>query len=348
MEVTEIEDELARQELSEQIAGLAALTVGHLIPDYLNNQPEQIHHIELLLMLFKQLGNVRLDILPKVYIDELKGHINGANALISKIRDASVKRKTSGPGWFELIKDIRNSYGTYFRELAPIISFSSLTSAGREQLEKETVKVFDDLQLQAKNQAKGFEGKLAEELLKVSNLRNEIEQTVEKAKQAAEEVGVVQHAIHFKQEADDHKSAANRWLWVTSLLGLLTLALAIGSIVLYFSNLPSWSTSQSIQLAVSKVIIFSVLFYGLVGSARIYRSHRHNYVVNKHRQNALSTFEAFAKAARDEQTKSAVLLQTTQCIFSPQHSGYISQDSDAGNYSSVLEVIRGIAAPQSK
>jgi hypothetical protein len=41
-------------------------------------------------------------------------------------------------------------------------------------------------------------------------------------------------------------------------------------------------------------------------------------VVDQHRQNALSTFETFMKAASDEQMKNAVLLQATQAILTPQ------------------------------
>ncbi len=95
-----------------------------------------------------------------------------------------------------------------------------------------------------------------------------------------------------------------------------------------------------------KLIIFSVLFAALIWVGRIYRAHRHNYIINKHRQNALSTFETFVKAASDEQTKSAVLLQATQCIFSPQHSGYISKESEPSTYPQVLEIIRGISGSQ--
>jgi hypothetical protein len=88
--------------------------------------------------------------------------------------------------------------------------------------------------------------------------------------------------------------------------------------------------------------MFSGLFAGVVWMGRIYRAHRHNYVINKHRQNALSTFETFAKAAADEQTKAAVLLQATQSIFSLQQSGYLSQESESAGYPQVLEIIRGL------
>jgi hypothetical protein len=275
----------------------------------------------------------------------MMSYVKSARDLLIRVQSSA---EQSGPAWFQLVKEIKDSYGTYFREIIPIVAYSATTSDERDRLKAEARLNLDHLKMQAENQAKQFEASLAEELQKVSTLRDEIEQIVDKAKQAAQQVGVVQHAIHFKEEADHYAKAAKRWLWVTGLLGLITLVLAAISIILYFGDLPNWNTTQGIQLAISKVIIFSVLFFGLISSSRIYRSHSHNYVINKHRQNALSTFEAFAKSAADDQTKSAVLLQTTQCIFSPQHTGYISQESDSSSYSPIVEIIRGIAGSQGK
>ena len=75
-------------------------------------------------------------------------------------------------------------------------------------------------------------------------------------------------------------------------------------------------------------------------------SHQHNFVVNQHRQNALTSFETFAKAANDDQTKSAVLLQATNCIFSPQASGYADSAVEAPGSPRIMEIIRNMAAKE--
>jgi hypothetical protein len=80
----------------------------------------------------------------------------------------------------------------------------------------------------------------------------------------------------------------------------------------------------------------------------MYRSQWHNHVVNKHRQNALSTFETFVKAASDEQTKNAVLIQATQCIFSQQPTGFVAHDSDGAPSPQILEIVRGVVADKGK
>ena len=71
------------------------------------------------------------------------------------------------------------------------------------------------------------------------------------------------------------------------------------------------------------------------------RAHRHNEVVNRHRQNALSSFETFVAAARaDEQTKNAVLLEATRSIFALQPTGYDSTDAESAGSSQLIEVMR--------
>jgi hypothetical protein len=64
-------------------------------------------------------------------------------------------------------------------------------------------------------------------------------------------------------------------------------------------------------------------------AAKNYRTHRHLVVVNQHRQSALRTFEAFIKAASgDDQTKNAVLLEATRCIFAPANTGYLGGEEE--------------------
>ena len=89
-------------------------------------------------------------------------------------------------------------------------------------------------------------------------------------------------------------------------------------------------------------MIFSILSYIVVWSGKIYKAHKHNYVVNRHRQNALSSFETFIKATSDDATKNAVLIQATQSIFVPQHTGYIGYESDILSSPQILEIIKDV------
>jgi hypothetical protein len=72
--------------------------------------------------------------------------------------------------------------------------------------------------------------------------------------------------------------------------------------------------------------------------AKNFLSHKHNSIVNKHRQNALMTYSALADAASSEEAKDIVLNHAASCIFSPQETGYIKNES-AGNNKSIVELL---------
>lgn len=98
------------------------------------------------------------------------------------------------------------------------------------------------------------------------------------------------------------------------------------------------------QNAVSKGIILIGLLYFTITASKNYNAHRHNAILNKHRQNALQTFESFVKAAGDDQqTKNAVLLQATATIFSNQNTGYLAAGPEPEGASKIIEIIKGVA-----
>jgi hypothetical protein len=143
-------------------------------------------------------------------------------------------------------------------------------------------------------------------------------------KERAAEDGVTQHAIHFKGEADMHKLDADKWrtatIWIAAALACFA---ALSLFVHKISFLDKADPYASFQLALSKVLIFSVLAFWLILAARNFLSHKHNVVVNRHRQNALLTFQELALAAQTPENRDIVLTQASACIFSPQETGYI-------------------------
>ena len=171
----------------------------------------------------------------------------------------------------------------------------------------------------------------------------DIDRLKQDLRSVAAKVGVAHHALHFRNEANQHDKDARKWLWVVG--GLAVLTVGLSGLYLYQALEPTeLGTPQAIQLAVVKVLLFSFFFGAVVWAARVYRSHRHNFVVNQHRQNALTSFETFVEAAGDDQTKSAVLMEATRCIFSPQASGYADSPAADPSTPRIMEIIRGMTA----
>jgi hypothetical protein len=175
-------------------------------------------------------------------------------------------------------------------------------------------------------------------------------------KETVQKATVAKEAVHFMEAAKSYNTVAYVWLSVTAVLSLITFIFAWNSYK-YYEELVKLSfaekgiglsAAQSIQLGVAKLFLFSLLVGGIIWCGRNYRAHRHNYVVNKHRQNALSTFDTFVNSAQDQQTKSAVLLQATQAIFVPQPTGYISQEGESGSLPQVFEIVRNVVESKDK
>jgi hypothetical protein len=170
----------------------------------------------------------------------------------------------------------------------------------------------------------------------------EMEVIVEAARKASADVSVARHAQHFSDEAKKHGGSAGAWLWVVGLSGASTVALAVIQWILVWRHHDAMNASQSAQVIFSKALVFSVIISATVWCGRVYKAYRHNEIVNRHRANALSSFEALAEGTDDAATKNAVLIQATTSIFSPQPSGFSDADSESAGPSQLIELVRNI------
>lgn len=191
--------------------------------------------------------------------------------------------------------------------------------------------------------------------------KEEIDSLVKSAKDAVAKVGVAQFATNFEEIADNHANSATRWLRATAGLAAATIAVAFLLVFVLPATAETatdasdtaTTTGKIIALAVSdanalqriltKLVVISLFYFAVVWSARNYRAHRHLYVVNNHRQNALMTFETFVKAADAGDIRNAVLLESTRCIFSPSVTGYLGKDEQQPS-GRIIEILKTASA----
>jgi hypothetical protein len=228
-----------------------------------------------------------------------------------------------------IVQTLQNQYDGWFEQISGVVAFAvrsstdfaALESSLREKIAQVEVIIKDTSEKQAA-------------AVKTS------EETLASIRKAAAEAGVSQQAIYFKNEATEHATDATRWLKATCMMAVLTVAWGALSFI-FWTPAADATVPQVLHDTVAKVIILSGLYYGLVWTARNYNASRHNYVINKHRQNSLSTFETFVKAAEsDPDTKNAVLLQTTLSVFTAQPSGYSIKEPEPDQPSKIIEILR--------
>ena len=145
---------------------------------------------------------------------------------------------------------------------------------------------------------------------------------LEDARRNSAQQGVSQQAYYFKVESKYHRLQAKVWGSYIRGLAITAIVLLILALGFYkWSWLSPDNAFQAVQLSLSKTLIISTIAYLLFLSARNFLAHKHNAVVNRHRQNALQTFEALVAAAGTEK-RDIVLTHAAACIFSPQETGY--------------------------
>lgn len=178
--------------------------------------------------------------------------------------------------------------------------------------------------------------------------KSEADQALAEIRAVAAEQGVSQQASYFKVEAENQETLATTWLRTTYLFASAVGAFAVLSL---FMHKIDWirpdGPSEMFQLISSKLLIFAVLGYLLLMAARNYATHKHNGVVNRHRQNALLTYRKLVGASGDTGTEDIVLAHAAACIFSPQETGFSHGKGDSMSGSkSVLELLTKSATKQ--
>lgn len=228
-----------------------------------------------------------------------------------------------------LIQAIHDAYDPAFEALAESISFSVRRSTDFDKLGRDARAVNQSV----KDEAEKIRGQLVAS-------KKEADSTLEAIKKVAAEQGVSQQAIYFKTEGDAHVKVAEKWLIATVAMAIVLAIYALSTLFLHKIPLlaPAGDMFANVQLSVSKVLIFGTIFFMLGLCAKNYLAHRHNAVVNKHRQNALATYTSIVKAANAPTNSDIVLHKAADCIFTPRPTGYSKGEGGEGGSTSFLTV----------
>lgn len=285
--------------------------------------------------LFNTLKIGSLVYFPDNQLSQIRDVANGAFSTFQSVVNFDVEsaKPTVTQAQEALTQSLVDQFQHAFNNLFPLISFSTIRAQDFSSLEREARSAVQTARDQASTFVTDMEGQ-----------KETVEGILREVRSAAAEQGVSKQAIHFKTEADTHALQATVWLSrsVKTALGLGVFAI----FSLFMHHIPGLNSDNpyiSAQITVSKVLIFGVIAYMLTLCAKNFLSHRHNEVVNRHRQNALATFTALAEATSDAASSDIVLSHAASCIFSPQETGYTKQSGQASENSPTLQLLPRLA-----
>jgi hypothetical protein len=249
--------------------------------------------------------------------------------ITTRAEDFNVRGNNPGAERDSIAKGLIESYRVLFQKLQPALTYSLLLQ--------------DDINIKL-NELLSDGIKMKEELSSITTETTaKANSLLEDIKNMAADKVVDKYAGIFQEEAKKQGTESNTWFWIT--VGALAATIVYGLTLLLWPGFAidgNTTIAQSIQIGISKLVVFSMLSYFVYLSNKNYRVRQHSSMVNTHRHNALRTFETFVEATNDSQTKDAVLIHAAQTIFSPQQTGYLSNEESNVGGMKVLEIIRGI------
>lgn len=262
--------------------------------------------------LFQQFPVQYLDELPQNRQNDIKNHADSFFNILSQVQKFDPKTNDAFGQRNNIINSLKNQYQPYFDALCGLIAYGS-----------SRLRDFSALEREARSTMQSVTDRAAELTRELSTRKDEANRILEEVRQVAAEQGVSQQAIYFQNESAAHEKEARQWRTATILISVGLIAYSVLSIFMHkWPWLEPTDAYSAFQLAVSKVLIFAVIAYMLILSARNFLSHKHNEIVNRHRQNALLTFNALVNAAGKEDARDIVLTYAAACIFAPQETGY--------------------------
>jgi hypothetical protein len=276
------------------------------------NFGEAVEPANRVINLFRQFP---IEFLPELPDNQLIILMNAADSfhqILSQILQFDPKQQEAYNARTSLVQNLKGQYQNYFGQLYQLIAYGSSRQRDFSALERD----FRASMQRAEDSATATMGQLGEQ-------RDDAARILEEVRKVAAEQGVSQQARYFQSESEAHDIEARRWgKWtVWTAIGLISYSV----LTMFLHKLPWLQPSnpyETFQFGLSKVLVFVVLAYMLLLCARNFLSHKHNSIVNKHRQNALLTFNALVEAAGGAEQRDVVLTYAAACIFSPQDTGY--------------------------
>jgi hypothetical protein len=229
-----------------------------------------------------------------------------------------------------LLDQASKSYDLAFSVLWQFVAFAVATATDTSVIEaraRATLQAVEDRS-----------GKLTADL----EARNKAaQQILDHIQKVAAEQGVSQQAHFFKSRADEHETEAKTWAKATILLSAVISAFAVFSALAFKIDwLRPQSSLDAAELLTGKVLLFLTLGTLLALCAKNFLAHKHNSILNRHRQTALQTYRVLVDSASSSGSQDIVLAQAAACIFGPQDTGFSKEGGDSSPGSrSVLELL---------
>lgn len=330
---------MATQEQIEKILALSDAVIGTPIDSLVTNVnwgsinfETARNDLKLMFGLCVHLKVLPLEVLPNPVADSFTSSLTQAGNVVTQIKNFSIENANPTGVRDQIVNQVRQ-YAEHL--LVTTQSWIPFLAYQKGDIQKN----IESLSKAVKDAKEILESSKTE----VSERKNEISSIVTAAREASASAGVGVFTSDFDGQAKSLEIDAGRWLDRTMWLAVATVIFAALS---FFIPIDKDATGAQIaQYMTSKIVVLAVFITATLWCGRIYKALKHQVTINNHRANALKTFQAFVKAASTDNTRDAVLLETTRSIFAISPSGYLdTTDAPSDANTRILEVFKGAAS----
>ena len=286
-----------------------------------NDQTKQRAIDEAIVPYFDLFGAIKPSHLNDLSVEHLKileTQAARANDLLqnlqSGINDSSL---------MSLLETLKNTFPDTYANLVPILPYSLCRNDSQADLTLKLNELQESFRIMREEAQRTHATQLAEAKKQHDEHVAEQKRLIENLTDASLNRAVSQQSQHFADEVTRHNTGAIVWLAISFVMVLGLLGAAFASLFLH-KWVEAKDTYGIIQVAISKVVFLSLLTYVTVQCLKNYYAHRHLKEVNKHRLNAIQSYQHFLDASGDLQVKSTIVSYVAAAVFTPQDTGLVN------------------------
>lgn len=286
--------------------------------------------------LFKQVEAESLALLPASTLHSLVSISESTRQLFQQCIDFNPTQANASSTRDSIISSINSHINSVFSALSPIIAYLNSQQSGAKA-------TLDNLLRELGDSRARLDGLLRE----AESAKAQAANVLETVRSASGNVGVRNEASYFMDAAEAHRAASDNWKRATIGASVALLLYSIGTAFLHKWTwfMPTTNIGLT-QFIVSKILIFGVLGYLLTLCAKNFLNHKHNEIVNKHRQNSLLTYETMVNAGQTEEARNIVLQLAAASVYQLHDTGYVKSSEGAGR-GGIIEILPKTSIPLS-
>jgi hypothetical protein len=345
------------ERLQERAATIAKWDLEALIHPKLSAQgfnfEAQRELFETIQKFYADISTARFKCFPQNYLETMWNTAESMVKALTQVQDFNLRLGDPTQVMNQITAFVNQTWREAYERSSPHLAFARSFSGAVEEDIKAFQKTVADIKSRWESATTEFDNltKVAGQQFQAN--KTDLEKVMAAARESARNSAVSAQATAFEDEA--HSAWVASWVWLCATVfgiiagfvlvyclfltdiqpqGTATIAARVNQLTTNnVAALPDNGvqgkviTATLLQQTIARILIVTLVYTAVVWCGRNYFAARHNYTVNRHRRNAMQTFQAFVAGSDDSGTRDFILRQAAQCAFSPQQSGYLKDES---------------------